>query len=157
MCVTIKFCIQLTHKLLQFQYNICYHWNNRCVVCCETKGKLDMHTFFKRNQAHIKLWNATLKIITKGSLTEGVSSKWDYLTIMLLIESQLKIWGKWNVIRTLALCQIRKRKGVILKDLGKFKVMKQKITIYKSELGINNDFTTLLSMPSVLDVIPLLQ
>lgn len=52
-----------------------------------------MHTFFKRNQAHIQLFVKcnTVKIIAKGELNEGVSLEWGYLTLMLLIKRPLKI------------------------------------------------------------------
>lgn len=46
---------------------------------CETKGKLDMHTFFKRNQAPIKLFvkRNTVKLVAG---VDGVSSKGGYIT-----------------------------------------------------------------------------
>lgn len=157
MCVTIKFWIQLTHRLLWFQYNICYHWNNRCVLHCETKGKLHKCMFFKRNQVPIKLFvkYRTVKITAKGKLTEGVSSKWGYLPMMLLIKTHLKIRGKQNILRTPAFDKLGRREVIMLKDLENYKGTKQKIA--KSGRGVKNeDFPTLLSRLSVLDWTPLL-
>lgn len=75
------------------------------------------------------------------------------LTIMLLIESHLKIWVKWNQLyELLYFTKLERKKDSILKDLGKHKITHWKMAI--CERGAkDNALPTLSSMLSVLDFI----